>query len=235
LATLILEKPRPVRWRRRLRGACFWTAVALATIALVEELELNAAVAALAIPAAVLALRDLVRALRFRREGRLAERVSKGLRDELGDEYVVLTEYEPRDGLAEHVAIVVVGPPGIFVVEPVAGDGALACYQDHWYRGADGATHRLADSPSKRARSNASRVRSDISSGGHIRAVVNAFVLLERARASDCASSTVPVIAGVHALARELRSRAPRSDASPRYTRAVAEALTHPVPIAVAG
>ncbi len=163
MATLILEKPRPVRWRRRLRGACFWTAVALATIALVEELELNAAVAALAIPAAVLALRDLVRALRFRREGRLAERVSKGLRDELGDEYVVLTEYEPRDGLAEHVAIVVVGPPGIFVVEPVAGD------------------------------------------------------------------------AGVHALARELRSRAPRSDASPRYTRAVAEALTHPVPIAVAG
>ena len=93
--------------------------------------------------------------------------------------------------------------------------------------------HHLAESPSRRARENAARVRSDISGGGHIRTSVDAYVLIERGTGDDCASSTVPVVCGVDALAARLRSRTPRMEVSARQVQAVADALTRPLAVAV--
>ena len=58
-------------------------------------------------------------------------------------------------------------------------------------------------------------------------------MLLERGNGEDCASSTVPVVCGVDALAARLRSRAPRSETSARQVQAVADALTNPLAVAV--
>lgn len=231
---MLTERPaRPVRWRRDLRAACFWAALALGGVAVAKELALSDLVVALAAAPAVVGLRDAVRALGSRRAGKLAERVASRLRSALGADFVVLTEYAPRDGSAV-VPLVVVGPPGIFVVEPNDEDATFGCYRDGWHRlEAQGVRH-LADSPSRRARDGAARVRTDISSGGHIRAKVDAFVLLERGRGDGCASSPVPVVCGTDALARALLALAPRREASARYTRAVAEALTQPLTVATA-
>ena len=106
-------------------------------------------------------------------------------------------------------------------------------YNDGWHRIAPQGLHHLADSPSRRARENAARVRSDISGGGHIRTSVDAFVLIERGTGDDCASSTVPVVCGVDALAARLRSRTPRVEVSARQVQAVADALTRPLAVAV--
>lgn len=230
MAILTAATQRPVRWRRDLRVACFWAALALATVAVAREIIGHDALAVLALPAAFVAIRDLVRALGARTEGRLAERVARELNSALGPDYVVLTEYQPRDS-AGVVPVVVVGPAGVFVVEPRAEDASFGCYRDGWHIiGAQG-LHHLSESPSKRARVNAARVRSDISGGGHIRTAVGAFVLLERGRGEDCASSTVPVICGVDTLARELRSRAPKVEASPHRTRALTDALMRPLAV----
>ena len=107
------------------------------------------------------------------------------------------------------------------------------CYNDGWHRVEAQSLHHLAYSPSRTARDNAARVRSDISGGGHLRVVVDAFVLLERGSGEDCASCTVPVVCGVDALAARLRARAPRSEASARLVQAVADALTNPLAVAV--
>ena len=228
MATVTTASSRPVRWRRSLRFACFWGAVALATAAAAKELVGSDALIGLAALPSLLALLDTVRALGARTSGKLAERVAQQLRATLGPDYVVLTEYEPRDRAAV-VPVVVMGPTGVFVVEPRDDDARFGCYRDGWHVIETTGLRHLTDSPSRQARENASRVRSDISGGGHIRTHVEAFVLLTRGRGDDCASATVPVLCGVAALARELLSRSPRGEASPTYTRALADALIHPL------
>lgn len=234
MAILASRATRPVRWRRHLRAACFWLALALGTSAVATELAgpLFYLLALLALPPLALAIREGIRAMGARESGKLAERVGDKLTTALGPEYVVLTEYAPRDGGAV-VPVIVVGPSGISAIESLGEDAKYGCYNDGWHRvGAQG-LHRLADSPSRRARENAARVRTDISGGGHIRTKVDAYVLIERGTGDDCASSTVPVVCGIDALAERLRSRAPRSEASARQVQAVADALTRPVAVAI--
>lgn len=231
MAILASRATRPVRWRRHLRAACFWLALALGITAVANELAGPLAVV-LMIPPLVLGLREYARAFGARSGGKLAERVAGRLMTELGPEYVVLTEYAPRDG-SEIVPLVVVGPSGIFAIEPLGEVAKFGCYQDGWHRIEPQGLHHLATSPSRRARDHAARVRSDISGGGHLRAAVDAYVLIERGTGDDCATSTVPVVCGVDALAQLLRSRAPRSEASARQVQAVADALIHPMAVAV--
>lgn len=221
-----------MRWRRNLRAACFWLALALGTAAVANELA-GPLAAVLMIPPLILAVRESGRALGARSGGQLAERVADRLTTALGPEYVVLTEYAPRDG-SEVVPLVVVGPSGIFAIEPVGEDARYGCYRDGWHRIEPQGLHHLATSPSRRARDHAARVRSDISGGGHIRTLVDAYVLLERGSGDDCATSPVPVICGVDELARQLKSRSPRWVASASQVHAVADALIHPLAVATA-
>lgn len=230
MAILASRATRPVRWRRHLRAACFWLALALGTAAVAEELA-GASYYAICIPPLVLAVRELIGALGARAAGKLAERIGDRLTTALGPEYVVLTEYAPRDG-GPVVPVIVVGPSGISAIEPLGDDAKYSCYNDGWHRVEAQGLHHLADSPSRRARADAARVRTDISGGGHIRTNVEAYVLIERGNGDDCASSTVPVVCGVDPLAELLRSRAPRSRASARQVQAVADALTRPLAVA---
>jgi hypothetical protein len=231
VAILASRAKRPVRWRRDLRAACFWLALGLGTCTIAKEL-VGPLFYLLAIPPFALAIRSGIRALGAREGGKLAERVGDRLTTALGPEYVVLTEYSPRDGGAV-VPLIVVGPSGISAIEPLGEDAKYGCYNDGWHRiGAQG-LHHLTDSPSRRARQDAARVRSDISGGGHIRTKVDAYVLIERGTGDDCASSTVPVICGIDALADHLlRAREPRSESSARQVQAVADALTRPLAVA---
>lgn len=232
MAILASRANRPVRWRRHLRAACFWFALALGTAAAAKEVW-GPLLYLLTVPPLGLALRDVVRAIGAREGGKLAERVSETLGVALGPEYLVLTEYAPRDR-GPVVPVVVVGPSGIFTIEPIGADAAYGCFQDGWHRlEAQGVRH-LPDSPSRRAREHARRVRTDISGGGHIRTAVDAFVLIERGTGEDCASSTVPVVCGVAALAERIRSRARRSETSAPRVQAVADALIHPLAVATA-
>jgi len=230
VAILASRAARPVRWRRDLRAACFWLALALGTAALAHEV--GALYYAASIPPVGLALRALMNAFGTRTAGRLAERVADRLTTALGPEYVVLTEYPPRDGAAV-VPVIVVGPSGISAIEPLGENATYGCYNDGWHRVGPQGLHHLPVSPSRRARENAARVRTDISGGGHIRTKVDAYVLIESGSGDDCASSTVPVICGIDALADRLRSLAVRSDASARQVQAVADALTHPLAVAI--
>ena len=231
MAILASRATRPVRWRRNLRAACFWLALALGTAAVAKELA-GPLFYVLMLPPLVLSVRECIRALGARDGGRLAERVADKLTTALGPQYVVLTEYPPRDG-GPVVPVVVVGPSGIFAIEPIGEDAVFGCYNDGWHRVEAQGVHHLADSPSRHARDNATRVRTDISGGGHIRTNVDAYVLLERGTGDDCASSPVPVVCGVEALAERIRSRAVRSETSARQVQAVADALTHPLAVAV--
>jgi hypothetical protein len=230
VAILASRTTRLVRWRRNLRAACFWFALALGASAVAKELA-GPLVYLLAIPPLALAIREGIRALGARESGILAERVSDKLTTALGPEYVVLTEYPPRDGGAV-VPVIVVGPSGISAIEPLGDAAKYSCYNDGWHRVDPQGLHHLAESPSRRAREDAARVRSDISGGGHIRTKVDAYVLIERGVGDDCASSTVPVVCGIDAIADRLRSRAPRSEASARQVQAVADALTRPLAVA---
>jgi len=221
-----------VRWRRDLRAACFWLALALGTAAVAKELA-GPILAVFIIPPLVLGCRSYARALGSRAGGRLAERVADALTTALGPAHVVLTEYAPRDG-ADVVPVVVVGPSGIFAIEPLGEDAKFGCFRDGWHRVEPQGLHHLATSPSRRARDHATRVRSDISGGGHIRTRVDAYVLIERGTGEDCASSTVPVVCGVETLAREIRGRSAQVAVSPHLVNAVADALLHPLAVATA-
>lgn len=162
---------------------------------------------------------------------RLAERAAAYLGERLSTDCVVMARYAPRDG-ADVVPIVVLGPHGVLVVEPRDEEGALVCYQDHWYRrSGPGISHPLSDSPSKRARSNAARVKGDLSSGGFIYTGVEGVVVLTRGKADDVGSSCVPVIAGMDALVRHLETHA-LSDSSTERTQALVGALSGPIRIA---
>ena len=231
MAILASRATRPVRWRRHLRAACFWLALALGAAAVAKEIA-GPLFYLLVLPPLALALREYGRAMGAREGGRLAERVSDTLSSALGPEYVVLTEYAPRDGAAV-VPLVVVGPSGIATIEPLGENTMYGCYNDGWHRVEAQGLHHLAYSPSRTARDNAARVRSDISGGGHLRVLVDAYVLIEQGNGDDCASSTVPVVCGIDALADRLRSRAPRSTASAHQVQAVADALIHPLAVAV--
>jgi hypothetical protein len=164
---------------------------------------------------------------------RLAERAAAHLSQRLSSDYVVMARYAPRDG-SHLVPLVVLGPHGVLVIEPRDDEGALVCYQDHWYRRTGpGVSHPLSDSPSKRARSNAARVKGDLASGGFIYTPVQGVVLLMRGQPDDVGSSCVPVIAGMDALVRRLEDH-PRRDASLENTRALAGALSRPIRLASA-
>ncbi len=221
-----------MRWRRNLRAACFWLALALGTAAVANELA-GSFYYLVTAPPLFFGARELLAALRARDSGKLAERVADQLSTHLGPEFVVLTEYAPRDG-SEVVPLVVVGPSGIFAIEPLADDASYGCYRDGWHRIESQGLHHLATSPSRRARDHAARVRSDISGGGHIRTLVDAYVLLERGNGDDCATSPVPVICGVDALADQIKSGSPRWVASASQVHAVADALMHPLAVATA-
>jgi hypothetical protein len=231
VAILTSRTTRPVRWRRHLRAACFWLALALGALSVAKEIA-GPLFYLLVLPPLMLALREYGRAMGAREGGRLAEHVADKLSAALGPEYVVLTEYAPRDGAAV-VPLVVVGPSGIAAIEPLGENATYGCYNDGWHRIEAQGLHHLPYSPSRRARENAARVRGDISGGGHLRVSVEPFVLLVRGTGDDCASSTVPVVCGVDALAARLLARAPRMESSARMVQAVADALTHPMAVAV--
>lgn len=231
MANLASRATRPVRWRRYLRAACFWLALALGAAAVAREIA-GPLFYLLVLPPLALAVRDWGRAMGARAGGRLAERVSTKLSAALGPDYVVLTEYAPRDGAAV-VPLIVVGPSGIATIEPLGENATYGCYNDGWHRVEAQGVHHLPYSPSRRARENAARVRSDISGGGHLRVSVEPYVLLVRGTGTDCASSTVPVVCGVDALATRLLARSPRAESSPRMVQAVADALTRPLAVAV--
>jgi hypothetical protein len=163
---------------------------------------------------------------------RLAERGAAYLGERLSDDYVVMARYAPRDVSSDFVPLVVLGPHGVLVVELREEEGALVCYQDHWYRpNGPGLSHPLSDSPSKRAHANAARVKSDLASGGYPYTLVEGVVVLTRGRPDDVGSSCVPVIAGLDGLVRHLETHT-RRDSSTEHTRALVGALLGPVRLA---
>ena len=165
---------------------------------------------------------------------RLAERGAAYLGERLPDDYVVLARYAPRDVSSDLVPLVVLGPHGVLVVELRDEEGALVCYQDHWYRRTSaGMSHPLSDSPSKRAHANAARVKSDLSSGGFIYTTVESVVVLTRGQPDDVGSSCVPVITGLDGLVRHLETHT-RRDSSAEHTRALVRALSGPIRLATA-
>ena len=163
--------------------------------------------------------------------GRLADKIASYLRGQLPGDYLVLSRYAPRDG-GDRVPIVIIGRSGLVIVEPRDDDGAFVCYQDHWYRRTGpGVSHPLSDSPSKRARANAARVKSDLASGGFIYTPVDGVVVLTRGQPDDVGSSCVPVLAGMDALVRHLESHSQR-DSSVEHTRDLVGALSSPIRLA---
>ena len=163
--------------------------------------------------------------------GRLAEKVAAYLREQLPEGHLVLARYTPRDG-GDRVSVVVIGGAGVVVVEPRDEEGDFVCYQDHWHRGEGVVAHPLGDAPSLRARENAARVKRDLGTGGFITVKVDALVLLTKGRALNVRSSCVPVIAGLDALVRHIAQRA-ATPPSPEHARALADALDHPIKLAL--
>ncbi|MDQ2950695.1 MAG: NERD domain-containing protein [Chloroflexota bacterium] len=162
--------------------------------------------------------------------GRLAEKVAAHLREQLPEGYLVLARYAPRDG-NDRVPVVIIGA-GVFVIEPRDEEGDFVCYQDHWYRGEGVVAHSLSDAPSLRARDNAARVKRDLGTGGFITVKVEPLVVLTRGRPSNVRSSCVPVIAGLDPLVRHIAQRAV-TPPSPEQARALANALDHPIKLAL--
>jgi nuclease-like protein len=177
-------------------------------------------------------LRSAFMAVADRPRARLAERATAYLSERLSTDFVVMARYAPRDVSSDVVPLVVIGPHGVLVVELRDEEGALVCYQDHWYRRTGpGVSHPLSDSPSKRARANAARVKSDLASGGFIYTPVDGVVVLTRGQPDDVGSSCVPVIAGMDALVRHLESHSQR-ESSVEHTRELVGALSSPIKLA---
>jgi nuclease-like protein len=181
------------------------------------------------LPALALGFHGLARTLRQRAASVLADRTAAYLSENLPSEYVVVAHYGPRDG-GEEIGVVVIGPPGVAILEPSDESGEILCFQDQWYRRKKyGVGRRIGGtSLSQRARWNATRVRSDISAGGFIRTPVDALVVFTRAQLGDVSSSCVPAIAGMESAVGHL-VRGARADASRDRTRALADALAGPV------
>jgi nuclease-like protein len=217
--------PARRRWRRTLRAGLFWTALGLgaATISYALSVDLAARslgferrfgelfFALLPIPPLALGVHGLVLALRLHAASTLADRTAAYLTDHLPKGYVVVPHYGPRDGAEDEVPMVVIGPPGVVVIEPRDEAGEVVCYDDHWYRKQKyGVGRRFqGQSPSQRARWNASRVCDDISVEP-ARTTVEALVVFTSARIGDTSSSSVPAFEGLEAIVdRLVTSREP--------------------------
>jgi hypothetical protein len=101
--------------------------------------------------------------------------------------------------------MVVIGPPGVVVIEPRDEGGEVLCHEDLWYRKQKyGVGRRFqGQSPSQRARWNASRVRGDISVDP-ARTPVEAVVVFVSAHIADVSSSSVPAVEGLPAIVDRL-------------------------------
>ena len=219
--------PARRRWRRTLRAGLFWTALGLGAACISYALTLDMAARSLGfdrrfaelffalipIPPLALGVHGLALALRLRAASALADRTAAYLSDHLPEGYVVVPHYGPRDGAEDEVAMVVVGPPGVVVIEPRDDGGDVICYEDHWYRKQKyGVGRRFqGQSPSQRARWNAARVRGDISSDS-ARTPVEGVVVFTSAHVGDVSSSSVPALEGLPAIVDRL-VRTPREPA----------------------
>jgi len=129
------------------------------------------------------------------------DRTAAYLSDHLPEGYIVVPHYGPRDGAEDEVPMVVIGPPGVVVIEPRDEGGEVLCYEDHWYRKQKHGVGRRfqGQSPSQRARWNASRVRGDISVEP-TRTRVEAVVVFTSAHIAAVSSSSVPAFEGLPAI-----------------------------------
>lgn len=211
--------PSQRRWRRTLRAGLFWTALGLgaATISYAVTIDMAARslgvdrrfaeilFALIPIPPLALGVHGLALALRLRAASALADRTAAYLADHLPGEYVVVPHYGPRDGAEDEVPMIVIGPPGVFVIEPRDEDGEVICHDDLWYRRQKyGVGRRFnGQSPSQRALWNAARVRGDISVES-VRTPVDAIVVFTTAHLADVTSSSVPALEGLQAIVDRL-------------------------------
>jgi len=211
--------PSRRRWRRTLRAGLFWVAFGLGAASISYALSVDMAARSLGfdrrfteiffalipIPPLALGIHGLALALRLREASALADRAAAYLSDHLPEGYVVVPHYGPRDGADDEVPMVVIGPPGVVVIEPRDEAGAVVCREDHWYRVRKyGVGRRFqGQSPSRRARWNAARVRGDIAVDPS-RTAVEAMVVFTSARIADVSSSSVPAFEGLPAIVDRL-------------------------------
>jgi hypothetical protein len=235
--------PERRRWRRSLRAGLFWTALGLGagTISYAcdprlaaqslgfDDLGANFFFALVPIPALALGIRGLALALRLGKASDLAERTAAQLAARLPESFVVVPHYRPRDNGEDEIGIIVLGPPGVVVVEARDDAGEVHCFEDHWYGTRTyGVGRRLpGGSPSQHARRDAVRVRRDVATGGFPRTDVRAIVLFTRAHVTDSVASSVPAFAGIDAVVNHLVGEP--NDTSADRTRALANALVGPV------
>jgi Nuclease-related domain len=211
--------PARRRWRRTLRAGLFWTALGLGAATITYALTLDMAARSLGfdrrfaelffglipIPPLALGVHGLALSLRLRAASALADRMAAYLAEHLPDGYVVVPHYGPRDGADDEVPMVVIGPPGVVVIEPRDESGEVLCYDDHWYRKQKyGVGRRFqGQSPSQRARRNAMRVRGDMSIDPAC-TPVEAVVVFTIAHIADVSSSSVPALEGLPAIVDRL-------------------------------
>jgi hypothetical protein len=211
--------PSRRRWRRTLRAGLFWTALGLGAATISYALTLDSAarslgferrftelfLAVIPIPPLALGVHGMALALRLRAASALADRTAAYLADHLPEGYVVVPHYRPRDGADDEVPMVVIGPPGVVVIEPREEAGEVLCQDDLWYRKQKyGVGRRFqGQSPSQRARWNASRVRGDISVDP-VQTPVDAVVVFTSAHIADISSSSVPALEGLPAIVDRL-------------------------------
>jgi hypothetical protein len=157
------------------------------------------------IPPLALGVHGLALALRLRAASALADRTAAYLAEHLPGEYVVVPHYAPRDGADDEVPMVVIGPPGVVVIEPRDECGEVVCHEDLWYRKQKyGVGRRFnGQSPSQRARWNAARVRGAISVDSS-RTLVEAVVVFTSAHVADVENSSVPAFEGLPAIVDRL-------------------------------
>jgi hypothetical protein len=157
------------------------------------------------IPPLALGIHGLAFALRLRAASALADRTAAYLSEHLPEGYVVVPHYRPRDGAEDEVPMVVIGPPGVVVIEPRDEGGEVVCYEDHWYRKQKHGVGRRfqGQSPSQRARWNASRVRGDISLDP-TRTPVEGVVVFTSAHIAEISSSSVLALEGLPATVDRL-------------------------------
>ena len=211
--------PSRRRWRRTLRAGLFWTALGLGAATISYALTVDIAARSLGferrfaelffalmpIPPLAIGVHGMALALRLRAASALADRAAAYLADHLPEGYVVVPHYGPRDGADDEVPMVVIGPPGVVVIEPRDEGGEVLCQDDFWYRKQKyGVGRRFqGQSPSQRARWNASRVRGDISVDA-IRTPVEAVVVFVSAHIADVSSSSVVAVEGLPAIVDRL-------------------------------
>jgi len=211
-----------------LRAGLFWTALGLGAATISYALTLDVAARSLGfdrrfaeiffslipIPPLALGVHGLALALRLRAASALADRTAAYLEDHLPGGYVVVPHYGPRDGAEDEVPMVVIGPPGVVVIEPRDEAGEVVCHEDLWYRKQKyGVGRRFnGQSPSQRARWNASRVCGDISVDS-TRTPVEAVIVFTSAHIVGVSSSSVPALEGLPAIVDRL-VRAPTDPVS---------------------